>query len=81
MTGRVQGVWYRAFVADAAGGAGVTGFATNEPDGTVLMELEGAEQAVYEVLEQCRTGPPQARVVDLRIDAVEPTGSSRFEVR
>ena len=51
MTGRVQGVWYRAFVADTAGAAGVGGSATNQPDGTVLMELEGEEQAVYEVLE------------------------------
>jgi acylphosphatase len=81
VTGRVQGVWYRAFVADAAGAAGVSGFATNQPDGTVLLELEGEEQAVYEVLERCRTGPPLARVTDLRIDAVDPTGSTRFDVR
>jgi len=81
VTGRVQGVWYRAFVDNAAGAAGVGGFATNQPDGTVLMELEGEEQAVYEVLEQCRTGPPLARVTDLRIDALDPTGRTRFEVR
>jgi acylphosphatase len=81
VTGRVQGVWFRAFVADAAHKARVTGFASNEPDGSVLVEVEGDEPAVYEVLERCRTGPPHARVADLRIDEVTPTGSTRFEVR
>jgi acylphosphatase len=80
VTGRVQGVWYRAFVADAARRAGLTGFARNEPDGTVVIELQGEQEAVYGVLEQCRTGPPHARVTGLSIEVVDPTDSTGFDM-
>ena len=44
--GRVQGVFFRAFVEDAATRAGVSGRAVNRDDGTVAVRLEGDPAAV-----------------------------------
>jgi acylphosphatase len=81
VTGRVQGVWYRAFVADAARAAEVAGLARNQRDGSVLVELEGDEHAVHRVLEQLRRGPPLARVDNVAVETLDPVGSTRFDVR
>jgi acylphosphatase len=77
----VQGVWFRAFVADAARRHDVTGFARNEADGSVLVELEGDRDSVGAVLDQCRTGPPRARVDRVAIQDITPQGSNRFAER
>ena len=78
--GRVQGVFFRAFVRDAAQRAGVAGRAENRPDGTVLVRLEGPPDAVAQVQRACRQGPEGAEVarVDARFADVE--GLSEFSV-
>jgi acylphosphatase len=76
--GRVQGVFFRAFVQDAAERAGVAGHASNLDDGTVAVHLEGPAEAVAEVERACGEGPSGARVE--RVDArdAEPQGLSGF---
>jgi acylphosphatase len=71
--GRVQGVFFRATVQEAAERAGVAGWATNRPDGTVEVHLEGDPDAVAEVERACATGPPAADVthVEARDMAVD----------
>jgi acylphosphatase len=65
--GRVQGVFFRAFVADSARRHGVAGSAVNEPDGTVRVRLEGQPDDVAAVEADCAAGPEGA-VVE-RVDA------------
>jgi acylphosphatase len=77
--GRVQGVGYRAHVARRARELGVTGFARNRADGTVLVELEGAPPVVGAVMAACRTGPRFAEVTRVEVSEVEPTGATSFE--
>jgi acylphosphatase len=79
--GRVQGVFYRESCRREAEAAGVTGWVTNEPDGTVLAHFEGAADAVARMVAWARRGPGTARVerVDEREAAAE--GGSTFEVR
>ena len=60
--GRVQGVFFRAFVADSARRNGVAGTAVNEPDGTVRVHLEGDPAAVAAVEADCGNGPERAIV-------------------
>jgi acylphosphatase len=60
--GRVQGVYFRAFTEEEALRRGVTGWARNRQDGTVEAVFMGDEQAVTELIEVCRRGPPAARV-------------------
>ena len=70
--GRVQGVGYRAFVADEAMSRRVEGWVRNRRDGTVEAVFAGATEAVVGMIEACRKGPGGARVdgIDER-DATE----------
>ncbi len=60
--GRVQGVAFRANVRREAQKAGVRGWVRNIPDGSVEAALYGETDAIRQVVDFCRTGPPGARV-------------------
>jgi acylphosphatase len=77
--GRVQGVFFRAFVADSARRHGVAGSAVNEPDGTVRVHLEGEPDAVAAVEADCGAGPERAVVERVEASDVPATGLDRFE--
>jgi len=78
--GRVQGVFFRAFVRDEALKVGVRGFVRNLPDGSVEAHLEGEEDAVQKVVSAMREGPPAARVVNLVEEIVEAKGFEGFTI-
>jgi acylphosphatase len=80
ITGRVQGVSFRAYAAHEAVRLELVGWARNEPDGAVAAHLEGPDEAVEEMLAWCRQGSPAADVDDLDVTEVEPNGASSFEV-
>ena len=63
--GRVQGVGYRAFVADEAINRGIEGWVRNRRDGTVEAVFAGAAEIVASMIEACRRGPWGARVDDI----------------
>ncbi len=60
--GRVQGVGYRAFVADEAMNRGIAGWVRNRRDGTVEAVFSGPAEVVQGMIEACRKGPWGARV-------------------
>jgi acylphosphatase len=60
--GRVQGVGFRAWVADAARAHGVTGWVRNRRNGSVEAVFAGGSGAVAQMVEACRQGPRGARV-------------------
>lgn len=62
VSGRVQGVWYRAGAQHKAQELGLTGFARNESDGTVYMEVEGPEENLQKFVKWCGQGPIAAKV-------------------
>lgn len=62
VTGRVQGVFFRASTQKAAEQNAVHGFVRNEPDGSVYIEAEGEETDLDRFIEWCKSGPPAARV-------------------
>lgn len=76
-SGRVQGVFFRAFTRDAARRHGVKGWVRNLPDGRVEAVFEGSPEAVDAVLSICREGPPLARVD--RVDVQEEPCTGEFE--
>lgn len=80
VSGRVQGVFFRAFVRAEAGRLGVRGRARNEGDGTVRVHLEGDPEAVAEVARACASGPTRARVDRVEERAGEVEGLAGFEV-
>lgn len=74
MTGRVQGVAFRASTASEARALGLTGWVQNQEDGTVVLEAQGEPAAVAALLAWCDHGPPAARVTRVVVDelAVAP---------
>ena len=79
--GRVQGVFFRASCRDAALALGVSGWVSNEPDGTVQAVFEGDEGAVEGMVAWCHSGPPQAQVQGVDVTDEEPTGERGFTAR
>jgi acylphosphatase len=80
VTGRVQGVSYRAWVQRRAAAGGLSGWVRNEPDGTVAAQIEGPQQAVDEMLTAMKSGPPLARVDRLTALPGAVTGAQGFEI-
>jgi acylphosphatase len=64
VSGRVQGVYFRATTKDTADGLGIKGFVSNAADGSVYIEAEGDPNQLAAFVSWCRTGPPRAQVVD-----------------
>jgi acylphosphatase len=62
ITGRVQGVWFRAWTMETAKSLSLSGWVRNRGDGSVEALFSGPEKSVVEMLIQCRKGPPLARV-------------------
>jgi acylphosphatase len=81
VSGRVQGVFYRANTRDAARSRGVDGWVRNRDDGRVEAVFEGEADAVEEMIEWCHTGSPAATVDDVEATYEEPQGESGFSVR
>lgn len=67
ITGRVQGVWYRAWTVETAQSLGRCGWVRNRTDGSVEALIEGDENAVAQFVRLAHDGPPAARVD--RVDA------------
>ncbi|TWF57045.1 acylphosphatase [Neorhizobium alkalisoli] len=65
VTGRVQGVGFRAWTEREARRLGLTGWVRNEPDGAVTAFLAGRPEAVATMLERLHRGPLGASVADV----------------
>jgi acylphosphatase len=62
ISGRVQGVCFRAETKRAAHLFGVHGWVRNRPDGTVEAVVEGDRTDVLSLINWCKKGPPISRV-------------------
>jgi len=82
VSGRVQGVFYRASTVQEAARLGLVGWVRNEPDGSVLIEAQGEREGVEHLLAWCGKGPPGARVSRVDRDWVDDmSGETTFRVR
>ncbi|MHA2610580.1 MAG: acylphosphatase [bacterium JZ-2024 1] len=80
--GFVQGVGYRYFVRYWARNLQLTGYARNDPEGTVTVVLEGPEEKLKEMVQYLKKGPPLSRVDDVQIQIGNFKGEFQgFEVR
>jgi len=72
ISGRVQGVGYRASMIDEARRLGISGWVRNRRDGTVEAVVDGNADAVAAIVAWAREGPPGARVA--HVSSEETTG-------
>jgi len=75
--GKVQGVYYRAFVSRNAARLGVTGYVRNLPDNSVEILAEGEKAQLEKLIEYLKQGPPGASVDDLELIWSAYTGQYR----
>ena len=75
VSGRVQGVSYRASTVDEARRLGVVGWVKNRVDGKVELEAEGTDERVAALLDWCQYGPPNARVDHVVTEELAPSGA------
>ncbi|WP_423998799.1 acylphosphatase [Haloarcula salina] len=81
VSGRVQGVYYRATTRERAQKRGVDGWVRNLDDGRVEAVFEGPEDDVDAMVEFCHEGSDRANVTDVAVEYGEPEGIDGFEVR
>ncbi len=67
VSGRVQGVWYRASTVEEARRLGLRGWVRNLPDGRVEVVAEGPREAVERLISWCHQGPPLAVVEEVKV--------------
>ena len=72
MSGRVQGVFFRAATAQRARELGVVGHARNLDDGTVEVLAIGSPERLQKLRDWLEVGPPAARVSRVESEAVDP---------
>jgi acylphosphatase len=80
LSGRVQGVFFRASCAERADDLGLGGWIRNVPGGGVEAVFEGTEAAVAQMVSWCREGPPLARVDRIDVFDEAPAGESAFHI-
>lgn len=82
ISGKVQGVFFRANTRDQARRLGLSGWVRNLPDGRVEAVAEGEEERLKELIDWCHHGPPGAivRAVEVRWEDFRGEFSD-FEVR
>jgi len=81
ITGEVQSVFFRQSAKKEAERLSLSGFARNEPDGSVYIEAEGDEAALKEFAIWCRQGPRDARVDKVSVEEDAIVGHKNFEIK
>lgn len=80
VSGRVQGVFFRAETRDRAASHGLAGWVRNNPDGTVEAVFEGERDRVDSMVAWCRQGPAHAEVENVEVAWEAPRGEAGFAV-
>ena len=74
VSGRVQGVGYRAFTVRVASERGLVGGVRNCEDGRVELEAEGPREKIMSLIAALKVGPPASRVTEVRVEWVQAKG-------
>jgi acylphosphatase len=81
VTGRVQGVSFRAWTQAQAEARGLEGWVRNTPDGAVEGVVQGPAAAVAEFAARLHDGPPASRVDAVEAEDRPPAPLADFEIR
>ena len=81
VTGRVQGVWFRAWTCDQAASRSLNGWVRNRQDGSVQAVLSGPDKDVDAMLDALWQGPPAANVTSVQSEDLDDPPESGFHQR
>lgn len=81
VSGKVQGVFFRAFTQKIAQDLQITGWVQNENDGSVLAFACGDATKLDLFIAQLRQGPPAAQVATVKVDAAEHHVFTDFTIK
>jgi acylphosphatase len=81
ISGRVQGVGFRAWAKSSATKAGLNGWVRNRSEGTVEAVFSGKSEHVDTMLIACKDGPLASRVTDLQSEEWPDAVPSGFELK
>ena len=81
ITGRVQGVFFRASTKDKAEKLAIKGFVRNDRNNSVYIEAEGTEENLKQFIEWCHRGPDRAEVKSVIVEEGNIRGFTMFEVK
>lgn len=81
VSGRVQGVWYRASTQDKAKELGLVGWAKNLPDGRVEVLAFGDKDKLLELHAWLKIGPELAEVAEVTFEEIPHEKHERFAVK
>jgi len=82
ISGRVQGVFFRASTKQKAEQLGLKGWVRNTSDGNVEAIFEGPEDVINEMIEWCHRGPPLSKVTNVEIKKQKATNAFEdFSIR
>lgn len=82
VSGKVQGVFFRASTKQQAQVLGIVGTVQNRPNGTVLIRASGSQQALNQLIAWCHSGSPHSQVdgVSTREAPLEAAPKNTFEI-
>lgn len=81
VSGRVQGVYFRAYAEDEAAFRAVAGWIRNAPDGRVEAVFEGSRESVEAMIRFCHRGSPASQVTGVEVVWEEACGERGFRIR
>ena len=81
ISGKVQGVFFRATAKKVAEENKVTGWIRNMENGNVEVFATGYKEDVERFIDWCKHGPPNAKVFDITITYIEETTFKEFKVK
>lgn len=80
VTGRVQGVSFRAWTREQAEARGLSGWVRNRPDGSVEAVIAGADEMVEALIAAFHQGPAAAKVTDVSVSETNAPTKPGFHI-
>lgn len=80
ISGKVQGVFYRATAKDMAVSLGITGWVKNMSDGNVEIKASGSKENLEKFIAWCRRGPKNAAVENVVVTKADDEPAKDFQI-
>lgn len=80
VTGLVQGVFFRHTAKQTAASLGLTGFARNEADGSVQLEVQGEDTALQKFQAWCQMGSSSSQVESVKAQEIPLKEEQNFSI-